>query len=142
MMKSMVNNNNGTNTINRISKRVEYLNTVDGNIVSKVVERVIKGSVFSIINRRSELYLYVGDNETPIDIVISSYNLQMQQGGLTAEVVIGDSFEEVKSVINKIEASFKQGKAFSILDFQTFLEENELINYKAIEALALKTIAQ
>lgn len=142
MMELMVrgNENKEVMDVKRISNRISYLNTVEGKLIYKSVERVINKNVFSIVNRRSELYLYVGNNENPIDIVISSYNLQMQQGGLTAEVVIGNCYEQVKGVINLIEKESKLGYNFSIEDLQVFLEAYELIRYDAIEELALASL--
>lgn len=142
MMELMVrgNENKEVMDVKRISNRISYLNTVEGKLIYKSVERVINKNVFSIVNRRSELYLYVGNNENPIDIVISSYNLQMQQGGLTAEVVIGNCYEQVKGVINLIEKEAKLGYNFSIEDLQVFLEAYELIRYDAIEELALASL--
>lgn len=120
-----------------------YSKIIEGRMLSSRVERIVGRDVkvvFSIIHRADELYLYVGNNESPTNIIIKTFNIEMNVDGRRAEAIVGVTIEKAKSVAYKLEKLFKAGQGFDLEDFHIALEIEELIDYKGIEKAALSQL--
>ena len=132
----------GTTTITGIDK---YSKMVNGKLIDVSYGRVVgtkERVMFNIFQRNSELLLYIDDSEVPKQVTIRTFNVQMEMGisGKKSEAVIGTSMDTAKLAIKLMTQLFQTGYGFSVEDFYTALEMEEVIDYKSIERLAVKSI--
>lgn len=132
----------GTTTITGVDK---YSKMVNGKLIAVTYGRVVGTServMFNIIERNSELFLYVDNSETPKQVTIRTFNVQMEMGisGKKSEAVIGLCIQHAKLAIKLMTQLFQTGYGFSVEDFYTALEMEEVIDYKGIERLARRSI--
>lgn len=143
MMEKKIENR-GFNFINQITNRNSYSNMVEGTILYNKVERVVLTSntktIFSVVQKLSKVYLYVGDNEEPIDVVIKTCNIVMHQDGRSCEAIVGINIPKTNKLVHQLEQDFKRGMGFTIKELHEKLESEYLIDYKGLELHAIKSM--